>query len=44
MDEAIKILKEVGFPIFMCVWFMTRTDKRLDRIITLIEKNHGMTE
>ena len=30
--EAISLVKDFGFPIFVCAWFMWRTEKRLDKI------------
>jgi hypothetical protein len=35
--QTIALVKEFGFPVFMCVWLMARTDKRLDRVISLLE-------
>jgi hypothetical protein len=37
ITTGIALIKEVGFPVFMCVWLMGRTDKRLDRVISLLE-------
>ena len=30
--EIAHLLKEFGFPIFVCCWFMFRSDKRHDKI------------
>jgi hypothetical protein len=37
ITTTISLVKEVGFPVFMCVWLMARTDKRMDRVISLLE-------
>lgn len=29
-------IREFGFPIFVCVWFMWRIEKRLDRFLELL--------
>ena len=26
-DSAVSLISSVGFPIFMCMWFMLRTEK-----------------
>ena len=31
MEEAIAILREFGFPIFVCLWFMWRMEKKQDK-------------
>lgn len=31
MDEIINLLREFGFPIFVVLWFMFRTEKILAR-------------
>lgn len=31
MEEAIAIVQSVGFPIFVTIWFMVRTEKVIDR-------------
>lgn len=33
MDQAINLLREFGFPIFVCVWFMYRLEKKVDGLI-----------
>lgn len=38
LESLIEILKQVGFPVFVACWFMFRTDKRLDRIIDLLDR------
>lgn len=30
MDQLIGILREFGFPIFVCLWFMWRMEKKTD--------------
>lgn len=39
MDATFKLwleaIKEVGFPIIACGWFMFRADKRLSKILEL---------
>lgn len=32
MEEVIKVVQAVGFPIAMCAWFMFRIEKKLDRM------------
>ena len=41
MDEvliknAVELLKQVGFPIFVACWFMFRTDRRIDNLTKAI--------
>ena len=31
MEQAIGILREFGFPIFVCMWFMWRMEKKFDK-------------
>ncbi len=31
--EAISVLREFGFPIFVCVWFMYRLEKKIDGLL-----------
>ena len=38
LDQVIKVIQTLGFPIFVCIWFMYRTDKRLDKMIELINE------
>lgn len=38
MKEAVEFIKMVGFPAFVCIWFMLRTDRKLDKLADLIEK------
>ncbi len=30
LDYTVRLLQTVGFPAFVALWFMFRTDKRLD--------------
>ena len=30
MDQAVTLLREFGFPIFVCLWFMWRMEKKID--------------
>ena len=32
----MNFIREFGFPIFVCVWFMWRIEKRLDRFYELL--------
>lgn len=41
--DILALLREFGFPIFVCVWFMWRLEKRLERITTSIEKLYTVT-
>ena len=36
MDQAIALIREFGFPIFVCLWFMIRLEKRVDRQTELL--------
>ena len=36
-DQIERLISAVGFPIVVALWFMLRTDKRLDRVIQLFE-------
>jgi hypothetical protein len=38
MDAVLQILREFGFPIFVCLWFMNRLEKRLDRLVEVQAK------
>ena len=31
MQEIVEFIKVVGFPAFVCAWFMLRNDKKMDR-------------
>jgi len=31
VEQAIGILREFGFPIFVCMWFMWRMEKKFDK-------------
>lgn len=35
--DAIGILREFGFPIFVSLWFMWRVEKRMDRFTEAIQ-------
>lgn len=37
-DQAISFLREFGFPIFVCVWFMRRLELRMDVLMSRINK------
>lgn len=34
MEQVIAILREFGFPIFVCLWFMWRVDKKIDGLLS----------
>ncbi len=34
MEQTISVLREFGFPIFVCVWFMWRLEKKIDGLLT----------
>lgn len=36
--EAIKLVKETGFPILVAVFFMFRSDKKSDKTIDLLHE------
>jgi len=45
MEEYLPMIAQLGFPIVMCLWFMLRTEKiiqknteALDRLGDLVEK------
>lgn len=40
--DIIGLLREFGFPIFVCMWFMWRLEKRIDRFTESIEKLTGI--
>jgi hypothetical protein len=54
MQDALQILREFGFPIFVCVWFMYRLERKLDRhddrlsqllmVVTVIAKTLDVDE
>jgi len=33
--EVATLLRDLGFPIFVCLWFMWRLEKRIDAIIKI---------
>ena len=37
VEVVNEIIKQDGFPIVVALWFMFRTDKRLDKIALLLE-------
>lgn len=36
MEEAFVFIKEIGFPIFVAWWLLTRLEKRVDRVMELL--------
>jgi len=41
MDIAqpyIQIIQQVGFPIFVCVWLLSRTDKKIEKMTEVLQK------
>ena len=36
--DALALLREFGFPIFVCLWFMWRLERRIERFTESIEK------
>lgn len=38
LDQVIKVIQNLGFPIFVAMWFMYRTDRRLDKMIKLMDE------
>lgn len=36
-NAIVDVIQKVGFPIVVAVWFMFRTDKRLEKVISLME-------
>lgn len=32
-DQVLTVLREYGFPTLVCLWFMWRTERRLDALI-----------
>lgn len=38
MDELVKIIQTVGFPIFVACYFMFRNDKKTDKLIEMVSK------
>lgn len=34
----IQLINQVGFPVVVAVWFMFRTDKKLDKVVSLQNK------
>jgi len=34
-EAIVELIKTVGFPIFVALWFMLRTDKKLDALMEL---------
>ena len=36
--DAVSFLREFGFPVFMCLWFMWRIEKKLDNFTASIDK------
>jgi hypothetical protein len=40
--DILALLREFGFPIFVCVWFMWRLEKRIERFAASIEKLYAV--
>ena len=38
MEDLLSILREFGFPIFVCVWFMGRLEKRLEQMSSRVNR------
>jgi len=38
VEEYIQILRDFGFPIFVCFWFMFRTEKIIGRNTEALDK------
>lgn len=38
MEVALQLLREFGFPTFVCVWFMWRAEKQFMAIRSLLHK------
>ena len=36
-DNALGIIREFGFPVFVALWFMWRVEKRMDRFTDAIQ-------
>lgn len=36
--ESVKLIASIGFPAFMCIWFMFRTEKIIERNTKVMEK------
>lgn len=37
MTEILEAIKVVGFPVIVCLWFMFRQDKKMDRMNNLLQ-------
>lgn len=37
-NEIVDVIQKLGFPIVVAVWFMFRTDKRLDKVLSIMEQ------
>ena len=37
-SDAVALLREFGFPIFVSLWFMWRVEKRMDRFTDAIQQ------
>jgi hypothetical protein len=33
VDQVLTILREFGFPTFVCLWFMWRMEKKIDKFM-----------
>lgn len=45
MEEMLlNIIDKVGFPIFVAVWFLYRTDKRLEEVTATLAKLSATVE
>ena len=38
MEEYLTLIGQYGFPIFICIWFMFRTEKIINANTAAIEK------
>ena len=38
MDGFVKVIQQVGFPIFVAIWLLYRTDKKLEKMTDVLQK------
>lgn len=44
IEEVMTMIKELGFPMFVAIWFMYRLEKRMDKMSeTLLSLMHSVT-
>ena len=38
MDQALQLIREFGFPTFVCLWFMFRIEKKMELLLSRMQQ------